>query len=128
MNRNLKFRVFDKHDNRIKYADLEWFDDMFGFRFGHRGFEEEDDSDVIIMQFTGLHDKNGKEIYEGDILDFGNKNYVPVVFDNGCFNVFDEPLGWDFDSEEIPVKTNFNYCEIVGNIYENPELLSGGEK
>ena len=84
--------------------------------------------DHTVAQFTGVYDKNGKEIYEGDILDFGNKNYVPVVFDNGCFNVFDEPLGWDFNSEEIPVKTNFNYCEIVGNIYENPELLIGGEK
>ncbi len=76
-----------------------------------------------VGQFTGLHDKNGKEIYEGDLIDFGNSNPVEVKFDNGSFNVFNEPLGWDFDSEEIPIKTNFQYCEIIGNVFENPDLV-----
>ena len=78
-----------------------------------------------IGQYTGLKDKNGKEIFEGDILTFGNNNPVEVIFDNGCFNVFDEPLGWSFDEGEnnIPIKTNFKYCEVIGNIYDNPEPL-----
>ena len=76
-----------------------------------------------VGQFTGLTDKNGKEIYEGDLIDFGNSNPVEVKFDNGCFNVFNEPLGWDFDSEEIPIKTNLKYCEIIGNVFENPDLV-----
>ena len=77
----------------------------------------------FLMQYTGLKDKNGIEIYEGDIVSFGNRNNVEVVFDNGCFNVFDEPLGWDFDSEDIAVKTDLNFCKVIGNIYQNPELL-----
>ena len=76
-----------------------------------------------VGQFTGLHDKNGKEIYEGDLIDFGNSNPIEFKFDNGCFNVFNEPLGWDFDSEEIPIKTNLKYCEIIGNVFENPDLV-----
>ena len=75
------------------------------------------------MQFTGLTDINGKEIYEGDVLNFGNNNPVEVKFENGAFTVFSEPLGWDFDSEDIPILTDFKYCEIIGNVFENPELV-----
>lgn len=155
MNREIKFRGKRKDNGEFIIGDLAkmWNGLPFimpncFFATKDLGYDEDDPEEVKKMldsvelalggfievtpesvgQFTRLYDKNGKEIYEGDILDFGNKNYVPVVFDNGCFNVFDEPLGWDFDSEEIPFKTNFNYCEIVGNICENPELLSAGEK
>ena len=76
-----------------------------------------------IGQFTRLHDKNGKEIYEGDVLNFGNNNPVEVKFENGAFTVFSEPLGWDFDSDDMPILTDFKYCEIIGNSFENPELL-----
>ena len=77
-----------------------------------------------VGQFTGLHDKNGKEIYEGDILNFGNNNHVEVKFENGAFTVFSEPLGWDFDSDDTPILTDFKYCEIIGNIHENPSLIN----
>jgi len=74
------------------------------------------DPDLKFMQYTGMHDKNGKEIYEGDILKSTQKNYclrMQVRYDNGCFypvGTFNI-LGW---SEE---------WEVIGNIYENPELL-----
>ena len=78
----------------------------------------------ILMQYTGLHDKNGKEIYEGDIVKHdgfyvGDGHYesgVDVVeFDDGCY------LGGDgeLNSYEIVNKG----IEVIGNIYENPELL-----
>ncbi len=77
-----------------------------------------------LGQFTGLKDKNGSELFEGDIITFGNKNNVVIVFGNGCFSVFGEPLGWDFDTENKPVLTDFKYCEKLGNIHQNPELLT----
>jgi len=96
-----------------------------------------------LMQYTGLKDKNGREIYEGDIVRLNNKNYDPeydlfyegiVVVEqteslgfnlkaidpviDGEFNKYDSSRFWHFAREDT--------TEIIGNIYENPELV--GEK
>ena len=83
--------------------------------------------DVELMQYTGLKDKNNKEIYEGDILfeSFGER-YYKVVFENGSFKAevegdFEE---YSFDLIDVVAQS----CEVVGNIYENPELIIGGSK
>ena len=76
----------------------------------------------IIMQYTGLKDKNGKDIYEGDIVNGGMFNgvycYGKIIFDGGHFyavSIFPRTEG---------TSTDFNFFEVIGNIYENPELIN----
>ena len=76
-----------------------------------------------VGQFTGLFDKNGKEIYEGDILFIGVKEgariYNKVCIKDGCFGYVGENTG------ELMPFCHYNVTEkIVGNIYDNPELLT----
>ncbi|ATV34654.1 YopX family protein [Fusobacterium pseudoperiodonticum] len=79
-------------------------------------------NDVELMQYTGLKDKNNKEIYEGDILfeSFGER-YYKVVFENGGFRA---EFKGDFDEHSFDlIDVVAQGCEIVGNIYENSELI-----
>ena len=75
----------------------------------------------IICQYTGLHDKNGKEIYEGDILK-GTFYGFPMPEYDYVFQIY-----WD-EKEKGFMASYFepSECEVIGNIYDNPELL--GEK
>lgn len=67
----------------------------------------------IVMQYTGLHDKNGKEIYEGDIVDTPyDKSYIR--WERGGFVFANDGNDGLFCMDE---------SEVIGNIYENPELL-----
>src|SRR5579883_1494238 len=74
----------------------------------------------ILMQFTGLKDKFGRDIYEGDILnngDNGSTNWF-FSFHQGYFNLCD-----GYICESRPMVHALEYVYIIGNIYENPELL-----
>ncbi len=83
--------------------------------------------DYHLMQYTGLKDKNGKEIYEGDIL--LNTTIKPqkleVYFDEKSIGT----MGGSFDVRKLPNDKEMTWrweidkIEIIGNIYENPELL-----
>ena len=77
-------------------------------------------NDIEFMQYTGLKDKNGKEIYEGDIVTLHNSKYK-VIFNSkeARFVLRDD----EFEMN-IPFTNNNNErMEIIGNVYENPELL-----
>lgn len=76
-----------------------------------------------LMQSTGLRDKNGVEIFEGDVVVIkysrvGYHYYEKVIFENGTFLVGDED--WLFNIKDS--------CTVCGNIYENPELLGQADE
>lgn len=73
------------------------------------------EGEIGVEQFTGLYDRNGKEIYEGDIIKCGNFVHSSVEYHNGCFYCRDE--------NRRLLKTIAREGEVVGNIHENPELL-----
>ena len=91
-----------------------------------------------VMQYTGLKDKNGKEIYEGDIL---VENTYPFFTDEGCNYMgvvewSDEGL-WAVELHVVSDRVRGGACgdllaaysepEVIGNIYDNPDLTTGGE-
>lgn len=90
-----------------------------------------------VGQFTGLYDKNGEEIYEGDVVKFANPKYGDELFrigyeDShiGAFCLCE--AGEEDTSRFVAIFGRFDYepfyCEVIGNIHDNPELLEGGEK
>jgi uncharacterized phage protein (TIGR01671 family) len=117
MKREIKFRAWDGNYNEMMTRDN--MPDLSFWKYVAY------DSNTPIMQFTGLTDKNGKEIYEGDIISNELIKGI-VVFDSGCFCIkvvciINKDAGHDAGS--CPALFDFIYNEIIGNIYENPELL-----
>ena len=73
-----------------------------------------------VRQFTGLTDKNGKKIFEGDVINaqWRSRSSAEVVFESGMFKAHGMSLiTWIADP--------FYRCKIIGNIYDNPELMEG---
>ena len=114
--REIKFRVWDKELKEMcSVTDIQLW-----INYVHYSQKDGDigkgnyPADVILMQYTGLKDKNGKEIYEGDILRYSNGEILGVAFDNKTAQ-FTTKTRWLWPIIDV--------CEIVGNIYDNPELL-----
>jgi hypothetical protein len=83
---------------------------------------------IKALRYTGLEDKNGREIYEGYVVvssTFGEARYRSIVFDRGAFVIRNHRGG---RSSYRDLWDNHPTIEVVGNIYENPELVSRGEE
>ncbi len=114
--REIKFRVWQQMFGSWKMSYTPFLNESDGEPHDYSGqvnlnqeIQNEIDQGSKLMQYTGLKDKNQKEIYEGDILknSRGFKEVVEILEENGY-------LGYDL---------HWSKEEIIGNIYENPELL-----
>lgn len=142
--RDIKFRAWDKVSKKMLMIGLVDLDDMTvysaksgDFRCSYQKKTKcsknenfEDVKRLVFMQYTGIKDKNGKEIYEGDIFATDNNHNFTVIYEDTRF------IGVDGDRSgngyvccvDSCYKNGSSSIEVIGNIYENPELLKEGNK
>ncbi|MFS1030200.1 YopX family protein [Enterococcus casseliflavus] len=122
-----KFRCWDERVGLTEVVSIDFFRKKIKinhWEYGDSNFFPLDE--VVLMQSTGLKDKNGVEIFEGDILvnQYGNVGYVAYLQQEAGFVVVkkksDYRLGHRNTGESYDVTTNH---EVIGNFWENPNLL-----
>lgn len=112
--REIKFRTWDKLNKEMINIESINFQERRVYKndVSYRNF-----NDTELMEYTGLKDMKGKEIYEGDILfETFREEYFKVVFENGSFRA-------EVDEYSLDLEDYAHICEVVGNIYESPELM-----
>jgi len=115
--REIKFRAWDKIQKKIYYGAFSVGADGYGvIDAGWRSIDKGFGIDCILMQYTGLKDKNGRKIHEGDIVTFNGK--LVVIEWNEA-----EGLFWGGNNNQRFILQWADMLIVVGNIYENPELL-----
>ena len=121
--RPIKFRAWDATKKKMLFHldtcgdTARFFDDLKQI---HDGYGR-----MHLMQYTGLKDKNGKEIYEGDML---HSNLLNSTYEIKFGEYKDRDYATGFyglplDKHDLEIETSFGNDEIIGNIYETPELL-----
>ena len=125
--REIKFRAWLKEKKEmIDNARPDFFCKQLNYLRGNSAGGQDvlgvSTEDIELMQYTGLKDKNNKEIYEGDVLSNGNdEKPYKVIFENGSFRAEFEG---DFEEHSFDlIDVVAQGCELVGNIYESPELI-----
>ena len=123
-----KFRAWTE-EGKVMYYDVYPFkDDTLLLSYDEIAFDEVPASDFIVMQSTGLKDKNGSEIFEGDIVKYEagcNTVTEEVAYDKNFagFGVRDADTDIIFTFLQLADVVDLISLEVVGNIYQNPELL-----
>jgi uncharacterized phage protein (TIGR01671 family) len=134
--REIKFRAWQNGGMLSVGEDIHLFPTEDGTWYAITDVDTDERFDGIVMQYTGLKDKNGVEIYEGDILSLFDprpqvehkRKVSAVTFANGAFLV-DTQMGSLPDRKTLEtVYEHFEWreysdCEVIGNVYESPELL-----
>lgn len=130
-----RFRAWDSLNKRmVRVVELRGKTAEGGFlecscRIDERYYKLWLGENCFLMQSTGLEDKNGKEIFEGDIIRYGGENIIvkaPEWFACDAFTVFGlstlSSFRNDYSREDEPSR-QVRKGEVIGNIYEHPELI-----
>lgn len=149
MSRTYKFRAWDKHEGVMR--DCEWLEKN-DFALGVNGKMVKwlpdclclRDHNMFPMQSTGLHDKNGKEIYEGDIVEWRLDEGQEYIITNDDPSPLRKIISWNKEEGRFELRNTANegnqsgyilckrncekMAEVIGNIYSNPDLLSPDRK
>lgn len=123
-----KFRAWDKEFKEMVQVDALVFEEqIIKATYKNGNVVKEDLKNYILMQSTGLTDKNGKEIFEGDIIDYNGRN--AVVKWHGSYASFVYMFVGELRSrnqEWEPLYLSYFHFQIVGNKFETPALLEVG--
>ena len=123
-----EFRAWTEEGKAMYYGVYPFRDDALLLSYDKIAFDEVPASDFILMQSTGLKDKNGKEIFEGDVVKYEvgwNTVTEEVAYDKNFagFGVRDADTDIIFTFLQLADVVDLISLEVVGNKYENPELL-----